>query len=302
MRLKNFRPKKWLSFTNDGRIRHRRGSSRDDEYYKVIEGYLVDVELVEDTYEDEVNMKYRFIFEDEQNGELGILETSEGASAARGILTSLMSLDGPVEWVLLSPYRKKTEDGNEYTNVYFEHNEEKVDWLEEILDNIPPVKMVPVGDKEYKDDSKRRQYYRSILNRLKKEKLPGVTPYEEFENESNPRQKQKPKPKPKPASTSDGSGRPTPPPPHQPGEDTSLANKAPISPTIREIRRKFLNLKEEDPTGVYMDIELRNNAIEQITNHMKGAESLTEDAIDSMKDSVEKALKDLYENDDDLPF
>ncbi len=138
-----------------------------------IEGILTSIELKEEEWEGERQIKWHFKFEDRAHSQTDILQIGETASAARGLLMTLVSCPGKAGWVSVAPYRSKNEDKT-YTNVWVEINGQTVDWLEEVQENLPEVEYVEVGDKQVPNDTDRRQYVRKLAQRVLNEKLAGT--------------------------------------------------------------------------------------------------------------------------------
>lgn len=157
-----------------GRIRHR-DRNGNETFYGEIEGILTGIELVKDEYEGAVNWKYHFRFEDQAHSQVDILQVGENASAARGILTTLICCDDPegIGWVKVSPYLGES-DGTTYTNVWVEVNGHTVDWKDEVVESIPDVKVFTnaIGEKNI-DSSERRMFFRRIAKNITTKKLAG---------------------------------------------------------------------------------------------------------------------------------
>ncbi len=167
MPVGNKPPTNYYSIGKDtGKIRYKKGN---DEYlYDFIEGRLVRLELIEDEFEGEPSNKYHLHLANEDGTATDILQVGESSSAARGILMSLICIDGPIQHIRIAPYQKDHE-GRVYTNVWFEHNGNTVDWKESITSKIPDVERIATkSGKEFTDDADRRQFYRRIAIELKK--------------------------------------------------------------------------------------------------------------------------------------
>jgi len=164
--------RKFYSISKDGKIRHKNRATGQDEYYDHIEGILTKIDLVEDEYEGEISHKYHFYLEDEQHTQTDVLQVGEPSSAARGIIMSLFSIQGPIGWIRIAPYQKDAPDGKKYTNVWFEHNGQTVDWNQNALDRVPEVKEVIHNGKHFGfDDSERRQFYRQLAAVVRNQKI-----------------------------------------------------------------------------------------------------------------------------------
>ena len=167
MPVGNKPPTNYYSIAKDaGKIRYKKG---EDVYlYDFIEGDLAKLELVEDEYDGEPSNKYHFHLTSQDGTETDILQVGESSSAARGILMSLICIDGPIQHIRVAPYLKEHE-GRTYTNVWFEHNGQTVDWKESITSKVPDIERIPTkSGKEFTDDTERRQFYRRIAVELKK--------------------------------------------------------------------------------------------------------------------------------------
>lgn len=166
-----------------GRIRHvdRNGN---EEFFGDIEGILVGIELVKDEYEGAVNWKYHFKFEDQAHQQIDILQVGETSSAARGLLTTLVSCEEPIGWVKVSPYLKDS-DGTTYTNVWTEVNGATVDWKDEVKAAIPDVVETKnaIGEKQI-DDSERRMFFRRIAKNITQKRLAGHVTHERVDPET----------------------------------------------------------------------------------------------------------------------
>lgn len=310
-------------------------------FYDVIEGLIVRIELEKDEYEGEKKFRWAFHFEDENHDALEILTVGETSSAARGIITTLASIEGPLGWISIAPYPKKGEDGKVYTNTWIEHNGETVDWLDVIKDNVPETKEVPVGDKIYIDDSDRRRYYRALVARIKKEKL-NISP-EDFEagkgrggapDSIDQMAVRNPTARHSEPEQSDDDGRPVefaPPPPEDDdlpvvdGDDLyanppaqarrSTKGAAPKheppadnpfnNPAYRAIidgiYKNIDYLKKNDPVGRFMEVPERNMYLKQINSAYNSNKPIPEGKLREIAQSIQDACADC-KGDDDLPF
>lgn len=154
-----------------GLIRHK-DRDGNEYHFGTIKGILTQIELKKDEYQGEERFVYHFKFEDREHTEVNILQIGEAASAARGLLTTLMCCEEPIGWVSVSPYRKEYE-GKEYTNVWVEVNGHTVEWKDEVKQKIPDTREVEFGGKIHIDDGKRRKWFRKVAEHISQEKLHG---------------------------------------------------------------------------------------------------------------------------------
>jgi hypothetical protein len=161
----------------DGLIRHK-DMSGQIHHYGGLEGILTSIDLKEDEYEGEINMKWYFRFEDRDHSMVEILQIGETSSAARSLIMTLISCEERVGWVKIAPYRKNV-DGKTYTNLWTEVNGQTIEWKEEVIGNLPEVKEVMVGDKPVLDDTARRKYVRMLARRVMDHKISGTIVHED---------------------------------------------------------------------------------------------------------------------------
>jgi hypothetical protein len=162
--------KRYFSISKKGKIRYKDYNENKEYLYDYIEGILTRIELVEDTYEGEVITKWHLYLEDRDHSQIDVLQVGEASSAARSIITSLYCTPGQIGHIKISPYLKKV-DGTSYTNVWYEHEGETVDWDKKVLEAVPDVEEVMVGSKRVLDDSERRKFFRALASQVKKKKL-----------------------------------------------------------------------------------------------------------------------------------
>jgi hypothetical protein len=161
----------------DGLIRHKDHSGQV-HHFGGLEGILTSIDLVKDEYEGQIQMKWQFKFEDRDHSQVDILQIGEGASAARGLIISMVSCPGEIGWVSLSPYRKEYE-GSTYTNLYVKINREEVEWDEQVIDNLPGVQAEEYKGREFIDDSARRKYVRQLARRVMDNQMAGRMVHDE---------------------------------------------------------------------------------------------------------------------------
>lgn len=160
--------RRYFSISKEGKVRYKDPDTKQEHLYDFIEGILTKIDLVQDEYEGEVIYKWHFHLEDKEHTQTDVLQVGEASSAARGIIMSLFSVDGPIEHIYVRPYKKKDV---KYTNVWFEHNGETVDWDEQLIEALPEVDVIDTGYKKIPNDGERRKFIRGLAARVKKQKL-----------------------------------------------------------------------------------------------------------------------------------
>lgn len=156
------------------KVRHKTQDGRE-LFFDYIEGLLTRIDHVEDEYQGRKVYKFMFHFEPSDHSYKDILQVGENSSAARGILMSLYNVKGPIQHVKVAPYHKE-HNGRNYTNVWFEHNGETVDWDKSITSKVPPVRTINAGGREMKDDADRIDFFRRMANQIKQRLAAGAVP------------------------------------------------------------------------------------------------------------------------------
>lgn len=131
----------WYSIYN-GKIRHKNDDG--DEYFDYIEGNLVSIERVKDTYKGQPQTKYYFKIEPDDHSYVEILKVGENSSALRGLLAALTTIpEDNIRQVRIRPYTTtETFDGEpvEFTNLdvsYRNHSGQEYKRLVEIESTHP---------------------------------------------------------------------------------------------------------------------------------------------------------------------
>lgn len=178
MPVEQYTPTNYFTINKEGDIR---GSSKQvkDQVFQSIWGVLVGIDLKEDEWEGEKIFKYQFKLEDPAHGQLDILQVGEKSSAARGIIMSLTAMDGPIRQVRFSPFTKKAgSEGKTYTNVWVSQRDHQdqpwqdtPEWPKEMVEGMPEVETMIIGDQKVLNDWERRKYIRQMAAHLKKHRL-----------------------------------------------------------------------------------------------------------------------------------
>ena len=176
MPVENTESYSYYSISREGKIRSTSGPDKGEQY-DTIWGNLVGIDLMTDEYEGEKIMKWHFKLEDPEHSKVEILQVGEASSAARGIIMSLVSIEGNVHQVKFSPYRS-SHGGKEYTNcaVYHRYDEtapfdKTPKWSKQMMDGLPDVEEIQLSDRKVFDDGPRRIYIRQLAAHVKKQKL-----------------------------------------------------------------------------------------------------------------------------------
>ena len=156
----------YYTISRQATVRHK-NKLNEEEHYDYIEGLLTDIKLIEDEYDGDKRYVWHLVFEPEDGTYQEILQVGESSSAARGIIRSLFSVQGPIGWVKIGPYSKKPEGYDKaFTNVWFEHEGHTVEWLPQLLEHEPDTEEHYINEKPIIDDTKRRHYYRKLVKRI----------------------------------------------------------------------------------------------------------------------------------------
>lgn len=164
---------------NDGRVTATNGPHKGTQY-ESIWGVLVGIEHVKDEYQGETIYKWHFKLESPNHDQLEILQVGEKASAARGIISSLLMIPrDTIKMVHLRPYvTPAQESGREFTNVWVQWADDTgeawkdVEWNQEIIDAIPSAKEIKLDNgRVVYDDGERILFVRKMAARIKKQRI-----------------------------------------------------------------------------------------------------------------------------------
>lgn len=169
----------------DGRITKTNDPNKGHQY-ESLWGKLVSIDHVKDSYEGEIFYKWHFKLEhpDPTIDSLDILQIGERASAARGLIASLLMIPrDTIHLIHMRPYTQRTDEGREYVNIWLQWADstgeawKDVEWNKDIIDQIPDVAEVKgASGKTFLDDTDRIVFVRKMAARIKKKHLPGGVP------------------------------------------------------------------------------------------------------------------------------
>ena len=172
------RERKFFLGIAEGKITYRPNKDSEKTTYDFVEGRITGISRRDATINDK-NIKF-YEIGIENGGNNFVLSVPMDGSVARGIILQLASVQNFAgTTVRISPWLKDT-----YTNVSVYANGQKLNWAIDPKD-LPPVKMVVVGNKEYPDDSERmalvEKLVSEIVERIAAESVEGagVVDYEE---------------------------------------------------------------------------------------------------------------------------
>lgn len=136
----------------DGRIYHK------DKAYSSVKGYLQGIHLREREFNGETVFYWYINLKRETAEDIYSIALPYNSGVAKSIFNCIASLESFSEPITIQPYEK---DG--YTKVLVKTGEIKLSWK---YSELPPIQEVKVGDRIVKDDSKRMQFFKDIVEQI----------------------------------------------------------------------------------------------------------------------------------------
>ena len=156
--LGNNERKIYLGIAN-GKITYRPGRDMERQLFDFVEGKMREIRRRDATINNAPVKFYDFIIEN--GADTYALSVPVDSGIARGIILPLMSVGNFSDTMIrVSPWLKDT-----YTNVSVYANGQKLNWGIDPKE-LPPVEKVPVGNKEYVDDSKRVNFVEGLVDTI----------------------------------------------------------------------------------------------------------------------------------------
>lgn len=156
--LGNNERKYFLGIAN-GKVTYRPAKDAEVQTFDFVEGRITGISRRDATINGKPMKFYEFSIEN--GGEKYVLSLLMDSSVARGIILPLASVQNFAGLSFrISPWLKDA-----YTNVSVYANGQKLNWGIDPKD-LPPIKTVQVGLKEYTDDTERIQLIESLVDQI----------------------------------------------------------------------------------------------------------------------------------------
>lgn len=165
-----------------GKITYRPSRDAERQEYDYVEGRIKGITRRDANINGENIKFYEITIENGSNS--FVLSVPQDGSVARGIILSLAGIKNfSGVTVRISPWMKET-----YTNVSVYANGQKAGWAIDPKD-LPPIKKVVVGRKEYIDDSERVELVEKLVDeinaRIAQEPATPGNPIVDYDQEPN---------------------------------------------------------------------------------------------------------------------